>query len=66
MQLYIIYSFSKLFYMFRVVSRPIITSTNNSIYSIWYYSTVVANCRFHGEVETCLNSPTIATGSNNG
>jgi len=26
----------KLFYMFRVASPPIIRSTNNCIYSIWY------------------------------
>jgi len=32
-------------YMFRVVSPLIITSTNNGIYSIWYWSTVVATCR---------------------
>ena len=28
----------KLLYMFRVVSPPIITSTHNCIYSIWYLS----------------------------
>ena len=28
----------KLLYMFRVVSPPIISSTNNCIYSIWYLS----------------------------
>ena len=36
MQLYIVYFICKLLYMFRVVSAPVIRSTNNSIYSIWY------------------------------
>jgi len=31
----------KLLYMFRVVSSPIIRSTYNSIYSIWYLLTVM-------------------------
>ena len=30
----------KLFYMFRVVSSPIISSTYNCIYSIWYFLTI--------------------------
>jgi len=36
MQLYTVYFICKLLYMFRVVSPPIIISTNNCIYSIWY------------------------------
>jgi len=36
----------KLLYMFRVVSPPIIRSTNIFIYSIWYKSTVAATCRY--------------------
>jgi len=43
MQLYTVYFISKLLYTFRVVSAPIIRSTNNCIYSIWYQSTVAAN-----------------------
>jgi len=35
MQLYTVYF--KLLYMFRAVSPPTIRSTNNCIYSIWYY-----------------------------
>ena len=35
-QLYTAYFICKLLYMFRVVSAPIISSTNNCIYSIWY------------------------------
>ena len=38
----------KLFYMFRVVSPPIISSTNNCIYIIWYWSAVVATGRYRG------------------
>ena len=38
--------------MFRVVSPPIIRSTNNCIYSIWYWSTVVATCSYRGGDET--------------
>ena len=30
----------------------IIRSTNSCIYNIWYWLTVVANCRFRGGVET--------------
>ena len=40
--------------MFRVVSPPIIRSTNNCIYSILYWSTVVVTCRYRGGVETDL------------
>jgi len=60
MQLYTVYFICKLLYMFRVVSPPIIRSRNNCIYSIWYWSTVVATCRYRGGVETT------PTGSNNG
>ena len=42
MQPYTVYFICKLLYMFRVVSPPIIRSTNNCIYSIRYQSTVVA------------------------
>jgi len=41
MQLYTVYFICKLLHMFRVVSPPIIRSTINCIYSIWYWSTVV-------------------------
>jgi len=54
MQLYTVYSTCKLPYMFRVVSPPIIRSTNNCIYSIWYWSTVAATGRYRGGVETSL------------
>ena len=46
MQLYTVYFICKLLYMFRVVSPPVIRSTNNCIYSICYWSTVVATCRY--------------------
>jgi hypothetical protein len=51
MQLYTVYFIRKLLYMFRVVSPHIIRSTNNCIYSIWYWSTVVATCHYCGGVE---------------
>ena len=35
----------KLLYMFRLVFPLIIRSTNNYIYSIWYWSTLAAICR---------------------
>jgi len=38
MQRYTVYFIWKLLYMFRVVPSPIIRSTNNCIYSIWYLS----------------------------
>jgi len=38
MQRYTVYFIWKLLYMLRVVPSPIIRSTNNSIYSIWYLS----------------------------
>jgi len=37
------YFVCKLLYMFRVVSPPIIRSTNNCIYSIWYWTTVTVD-----------------------
>ena len=46
MKLYTVYFIYKLLYMFRVVSLPIIRNTNNCIYSIWYWSTVTATCRY--------------------
>jgi hypothetical protein len=38
MQRYTVCFFLRLLYMFRVVPPPIIRSTNNCIYSIWYLS----------------------------
>jgi len=52
MQLYTVYFIYKLLYMFRVVPPPIIRSTNNCIYTSWYWSTVVATCRCSAGVET--------------
>jgi len=40
----------KLLYMFRVVSSPIIRSTYNCIYSIWYLLTIAAICLYCGRV----------------
>ena len=70
MQLYTVYFICKLPDMFRVVSPPILRSTNNCIYSIWYLPTVAATCRYRVETvqynQISLNSSRIATGSNNG
>jgi hypothetical protein len=38
----------KLLYMFQVVSPPIIRSTHNFIYSIWYLLTITAACLYCG------------------
>ena len=38
MQRYTVYFIRKLLYMFQVVPSPIISSSNNCIYSIWYLS----------------------------
>ena len=54
MKPYVVYFICKMLYVFRVVSPPIFSSTNNSIYSIWYYSTVTATCHYRGGVETDL------------
>jgi len=56
MQLYTVYFISKLLYIFRVASPPIIRSTNNCIYSIWYWSTVVAMFHYRGAVETAVST----------
>ena len=65
MQLYTDYSISKPLYMFRVVSPPIIRSTNNCIYTIWYWSTVVATGRYRGGVRLirvcCVYRPMATT-----
>ena len=45
----------KLLYMFRVVSSPIIRSTYNCIYSIWYLLTVTAFCLYCGRVGAGLS-----------
>jgi hypothetical protein len=37
-QRYTVYYICKLFYMFRVVTPPVIRSVQNCIYSIWYLS----------------------------
>jgi len=57
MQLYTVYFTCKLLHILRVVSPPIIRSTNNCIYSTWYWSTVVATGRYRGGVETAVSSP---------
>ena len=36
-------------------NTPIIRSTNNCIYSMWNWSTVVATCRYRGAVETAVH-----------
>jgi len=54
MQLQTVYFICKLLYMFRVVSPHITRNTNNCIYSIWYWSTVVATGRYGGRVETAV------------
>ena len=60
MQLYTVYFICKLLYMFRVFSPPVVRNTNNSLYSIWYWSTVAATCLYCGGVQTTsLNSSTI-------
>jgi len=62
MQLTTVYFIYKLLYMFRVVSPPIIRSTNDCIYSIWYWSTVIATCRYRVQTvqytQISLNSST--------
>ena len=45
----------KLLYMFRVVSSPIIRSTYNCIYSIWYLLTITAVCLYWGRVGAGLS-----------
>jgi len=47
MQRYTVYYIWKLLYMFRVVSPPIIRSSYNCVYSIWYLSDIcVTNTRW--------------------
>jgi len=41
MQLYTVYFIRKLLSIFRVVLPPIIRSTNNCIYSIWYLNNIL-------------------------
>jgi len=38
--MYSLLYFSKLFYMFRVVTSPIIRSTYNCNYSVWHWSDI--------------------------
>ena len=45
----------KLLYMFRVVSPPIIRSTHNCIYSIWYLLLVTATSLYCGRVGAGLS-----------
>jgi len=45
----------KLLYMFRVVSSPIIRSTYNCIYSIWYFLTITVICLYCGSVGAGLS-----------
>ena len=45
----------KLLYMFRVVPPPIIRSTYNCIWSIWYLLTVTATCLYCGRVGAGLS-----------
>jgi len=61
MQLYTVYFICKLLYMFRVVSPPIISSTNNYLQHL----ALVNRCCYLS-VLWSLNSSTVATGSNNG
>ena len=64
-----IYFIRKLLYMFRVVPPPIIRSTNNCTYSIWYLShryCYLQGVRHPQHTQTSSNSSTIAAGSSNG
>ena len=57
----------KLFFMFRVVSPPIIRSTYNCIYNICYLSNRYCYLMLSWKSWTCRsNSSTIAAGSSNG
>jgi hypothetical protein len=76
-QICTVYFIWKLLYMFRVVTPPIINSSNNCIYSIWYSShrnvicrswkswnwfvCAVGGVRHQQHTQTCSNSSTIAT-----
>ena len=55
MQRYTVYFIWKLLYMFQVVPSPIIRKANNCIYSIWFWHTDIAICRYHGRVGTGLS-----------
>ena len=46
----------KLLYLFRVVSSPIIRSTYNFIYRIWYLLTITAICLYCGRVGAGLST----------
>ena len=45
----------KLLYMFQVVSSPIIRSTYNCIYSIWYFLNITVICLYCGRVGAGLS-----------
>ena len=57
----------KLLYMFRVVFPPIVRSTQNCIYSIWYLANIYFYLSLSWKSWNCsLNSSTIVAGSSNG
>jgi hypothetical protein len=56
MQLYTVYFTCKLLYKFWVISPPIIRSTNNYIYSVWYWSTLTNPDSIAGEIKSRLRS----------
>ena len=45
----------KLLYIFRGLSPPIVRSTHNCIYSIWYLLTVIVTCLYCGIVGAGLS-----------
>ena len=79
--IYTLFISGKLLYTFRVVSPPIIRSTHNCIYSIWYLSnrycymplllkSIVLlrywTIQFPHHIQTSSNSSTLAAGSSDG
>ena len=67
MQLYTVYFICKMLYMFRVVSPPIVRSTNICIYTTSGTSQpLLLPFDILEEMRLSLNSSTISTDSNNG